>query len=74
MDTERPCPVCEKIHVGVFETCPVCGWCNDPANTQNPHERDMPNNDLSLVEAKEFFRKTGKAIPYKGTYYDTKGP
>ena len=35
----------------------------------NPDERDMPNNDLSLNEARQYFRETGKPIPYEGTYY-----
>ena len=69
MSYHEPCPCCGKAMVGSFETCPVCGWCNDYASNMNPDVRDMPNNDLSLNEAKAYFRKTGKRIPYEGTYY-----
>lgn len=66
------CPCCEKAMVFAFEECPVCGWVNDYGSNLNPDERDMPNNDLSLNEAREYFRKTGKPIPYEGTYYKNK--
>lgn len=64
-----PCPCCGKTMVEAFDTCPVCGWCNDYGSNWNPNERDMPNNDLSLNEARALFRETGKYIPYEGTYY-----
>ena len=63
------CPCCEKTMVSSFDECPVCGWVNDYGSNLNPDERDMPNNDLSLNEARAYFRKTGKPIPYEGTYY-----
>ncbi len=66
-----PCPCCGEAMVDDFETCPVCGWCNDYASNMNPDERDMPNNDLSLNEARAYYRKTGKPISYEGTCYKT---
>lgn len=68
----KPCPCCGETEVQAYDTCLKCGWCNDPASNRNPDERDMPNNDLSLNEAKEYYRKTGKPIPYEGTYYKKK--
>jgi|GEM_PF-610491 len=68
----EPCPCCGETQVHDFQTCPICGWCNDYASNMDPDERDMANNDLSLNEAKEYYRKTGKPIPYEGTYYNKK--
>ena len=64
-----PCPVCSREMLQAYETCPVCNWCNDPASNNNPDVGDMPNNDMSLNEARAYYREKGEPIPYKGTYY-----
>jgi len=56
-----PCPCCGKVEVEVFETCPVCNWCNDYANTNYPDVRDLANNKMSLNEARKAY-KEGKPV------------
>ncbi|MBE6097387.1 MAG: hypothetical protein K6E80_03700 [Schwartzia sp.] len=55
------CPCCGESLVHDFETCPVCGWCNDYANTLYPDEKDLMNNKMSLNEARAVW-KTKKEI------------
>ena len=49
---KEPCPCCGEAMVHDFETCPICDWCNDYAQTDNPDLANMPNNDMSLNEAR----------------------
>lgn len=51
------CPVCEKhefSETGSFEYCPVCGWCDDLVQENNPDE-DNCSNEMSLNQAKEAY-------------------
>ena len=53
----EPCPCCGKAEVHDFQTCPVCGWCNDYANTAYPDEPNLCNNKMSLNEARKAYRE-----------------
>ena len=56
------CPCCGKIEVDVFETCPECGWCNDYAQEDYPDLSDMPNNKMSLNEARAAYRENQRKV------------
>jgi hypothetical protein len=56
------CPCCGEAMVSSFEECPVCGWCNDYANTAYPDARDLENNQMSLNEARAAWKKKRKKI------------
>ena len=57
------CPCCGKVQVGLFDTCPECGWCNDYANTIHPDKRNLANNEMSLNEARAAYRAKQKNEP-----------
>lgn len=53
----NPCPCCGRlsiIHVGTYEICEVCGWEDDPFQSENP---DYPGgaNELSLNQARSIW-------------------
>ena len=54
------CHCCGHKDVELFDICPVCGWCNDPANTAYPDEEGLPNNDMSLNEARAAWKAKKK--------------
>ncbi|MBE6093932.1 MAG: hypothetical protein E7199_00465 [Schwartzia succinivorans] len=59
---KKPCPCCGEIKVGSFETCPVCGWCNDYANIAYPDVRDLANNEMSLNEARAAWKEKKEKV------------
>jgi hypothetical protein len=49
-----PCPCCgSKVlrEGGAFEICPVCGWEDDPSQSDDP-ELDGGANPISLSDAR----------------------
>ncbi len=58
---KKPCPCCGEAMVFSFETCPVCDWCNDYAQNDNPDLAHMPNNEMSLNEARAAWKEKKKA-------------
>lgn len=55
------CPVCERhIFKEDYDICPVCNWCHDIWQEENPDIKNM-DNIMSLNEAKQAF-KEGKEI------------
>ncbi len=61
-DYQEPCPCCGEAEVDVFEACPVCGWCNDPANTAYPDEKGLANNEMSLNEARAAWKEKKEKV------------
>ncbi|MBQ9376834.1 MAG: hypothetical protein IJU05_03405 [Schwartzia sp.] len=61
-DYQEPCPCCGEAEIDVFEECPVCGWCNDPANTAYPDEEGLANNEMSLNEARAAWKAKKKKV------------
>lgn len=55
-----PCECCGKAQVVAFQTCPVCGWCDDYAQSENPDLRGGENK-MSLNEARKAYRE-GKKV------------
>ena len=45
------CPCCGEVKVELFDSCPVCGWWNDYAQTLDPSFVGK-ENDTSLNEAR----------------------
>lgn len=60
----RRCPVCGELafsqYTNTFEMCYNCGWFDDEFQEDNPDE-DRCANKLSLNQARELYKKTGKA-------------
>lgn len=59
------CPVCHKYTFEEwcsFVDCPICGWVDDGIQEKKP-ELPFCGNDMSLNEAREYWRRTGKLIP-----------
>ena len=54
------CPVCGMDGEGIFWTCEYCGWCDDPAQREDPDLKDMENK-MSLNEARKAY-KEGRPI------------
>ena len=57
---EEKCPICFKDRPGIFCTCKYCGWCDDPAQREDPDLKDMENK-MSLNEARKAY-KEGRPI------------
>ena len=56
------CPVCGKYEFQselFYDVCEVCGWINNPIQTDNP-DLDGDENKMSFNQACENYRKTGK--------------
>lgn len=43
---------------GAYDSCHLCGWENDPGETNNPNKDDGPNH-MSLTEGRANFKKHG---------------
>jgi hypothetical protein len=60
---KQTCPCCGYYTLserGAFEVCPVCAWEDDGQDDRDAAEvRGGPNGLLSLVVARENFRKFG---------------
>ncbi len=55
------CPICKKHNfTAPFEDCPICNWCNDVVQEENPTWYGC-GNIMSFNEAKEAY-KNGKEI------------
>lgn len=54
------CPCCGEVMVDLYETCPVCGWCNDEAAKYNPDEPNLVENEMSLNEARAAWKAKKK--------------
>ncbi len=51
------CPVCKKYDfIEPFENCPICNWCNDVVQEENPDWAGCGNN-MSLNMALEAYSK-----------------
>jgi hypothetical protein len=58
---QNACPCCGYlVIVDTFDTCPICGWENDPVQSSDPTFEDGANR-ASLHEAQENFIRTGSA-------------
>jgi hypothetical protein len=63
MRDSYPCPVCKNLtrgekEYGTYDVCPVCFWEDDDYQTDDP-ESDGGANEVSLIEARENFKKFG---------------
>ncbi len=55
------CPVCKQHEFSEdFDFCPVCGWCNDRVQENNPN-MEGAGNHMSLNQAKKAWTE-GKEI------------
>ena len=51
------CPVCGKYEFSwEFDICPVCNWCHDEVQTEDP-DFTGGANDMSLNQAREAYKK-----------------
>lgn len=57
------CPVCdmETLEADGIAACPACGWVADPDAAYVP-EQGFRKNVMSLLEAKEHWRLSGKTV------------
>ena len=55
-----PCPVCGKTHVAEYDICDVCGWENDPVQSQTPDFAGGANK-MSLNQARKAYQ-TGQLV------------
>ena len=55
------CSCCGKAKVEWFEPCPVCGWWNDFAQTDDPAWAEG-ENDISLNVARAKWKATKKKV------------
>ena len=58
------CPVCGQYRFETqdeYEICPICWWEDDPGQRDDPEE-DSGANGMSLIEAREWWQKTGKTL------------
>ncbi|KWX77765.1 hypothetical protein JI735_02100 [Paenibacillus sonchi] len=63
MPRKYACPCCGYLTLpdeppGTFEICPVCYWEDDNLQHAEP-EREGGANSISLIEARENFKKHG---------------
>ena len=58
------CLCCEDASLleGDWEICALCGWQDDPRAYEDA-EMDGGANEMSLVEAKRYWRTTGRRLP-----------
>lgn len=59
-----PCVVCDTETIsepGEYEICPICGWEDDPSQSEEPGERGA--NDISLNTARRRWRKHLRETP-----------
>ncbi len=59
-----PCKCCGYLTIseyGLYDICPVCFWEDDSAESDSENEDfiSQANNDMTLIEAKNNFRKFG---------------
>jgi rRNA maturation protein Nop10 len=55
----KKCACCGKYTIPVgteYETCPACGWVDDPYQNSHPNSLEGKNN-MSLVQAREAYFK-----------------
>ena len=62
-----PCPCCGFVTLdeeppGTYNICPVCYWEDDPVQFRDPDYRGGANQ-LSLREARDYFRRFGACEP-----------
>lgn len=62
-----PCPCCAwagfgASSPGTHEICSACGWEDDPLQFDDPNFRGGAN-ELSLMEAREYFERHGSSCP-----------
>ncbi len=55
---KNPCPCCGRKVIekpGDFEICPICGWEDDPTQSQDP-DFEGGANELSLNQARKKYK------------------
>ena len=55
---KNPCPCCGRKTIekpGDYEICPICGWEDDPTQSQDP-DFEGGANELSLNQAKKKYK------------------
>jgi anaerobic ribonucleoside-triphosphate reductase len=57
---EHKCDCCGQGIVGMFDDCPVCGWTDDYAQRNYPDVANMPNNKMSLNQARKAWKEGRK--------------
>ncbi|WP_353681894.1 MULTISPECIES: CPCC family cysteine-rich protein [unclassified Sphingomonas] len=55
------CPVCEQHVLAEAASCPTCDWIEDSDARYVP-EQPFRRNVMSLIEAQEHWRSTGKPV------------
>ncbi len=61
--TKYPCPVCGALTLEEeYDICPVCNWEDNDIQRDNP-DWDGSANEMSLNEAREYWKKYKKPIP-----------
>ncbi|MBH9663718.1 hypothetical protein L0Z19_27105 [Burkholderia multivorans] len=63
-ESHLPCPCCESPTIGVrgdYEICPVCGWEDDPVQSDDPTFAGGANQS-SLNEARKHWQTTKSKV------------